>query len=218
MEKACLFQTRCLADNKIIRAAKGTTILMPEQRTSFVYQVHEGVIGYFRTTPDGREAVEALIVPPLLIGLAGFAGMYSDRQIYHLAEARAITPVVYCKTKREAVWELMEDRYARAQVLDLICSTAHLMGRISGSSVTSEFVPRLLTILDVLRESISMRDSMGRIVITGITHDDIAAMAKVTRPTVSRALEKMQKQGIVELSRQRIVILHPEALRINHWA
>jgi CRP/FNR family transcriptional regulator, cyclic AMP receptor protein len=218
METACLFQLRCLSENKVIRAPKGTTILMPEQRTSFVYHVHEGVVGFFRTSLDGREVVEALMVPPLLIGFAGFAGMYSRRHIYHLAEARTITPVVYCKTKREAVWDLMDDREARAQIMDMICGTALLMGRIGGSPFASDIAPRILTILDVLGQSVSTRDTEGRIAIPGITHDDIAAMAKVTRPTVSRALEKLQRRGIIELARQRIILLKPEKLRVNPWA
>lgn len=190
---------------------------MPEQRTSFVHHVHEGVVGFFRTSLDGREAVDALIVPPLLIGLAGFAGMYSKRHIYHLAEARAITPVVYCKTKREAVWDLMEDQAARAQIMDLICGTALLMSRISGSPVASDIGPKILAILDVLGQSVGTRDDNGRIVISGITHDDIAAIAKATRPTVSRALEKLQRRGVVKLARQRIILLKPEKLRDNNW-
>ena len=138
--------------------------------------------------------------------------MDSKRQIYHLAEARAITSVVYCKTRREAVWDLMDDREARAQIMNLICGTAHLMGRISGSSVISEIAPRILTILDVLTHSVGTLDNDGRYIIAGITHDDIAAMAKVTRPTVSRALEKLQKKGVIELARQRIVVQKPPGL------
>ena len=190
---------------------------MPEQRTSYIYHVHEGVVGLFVVSPDGREIVDMLVVPPLLIGFAGFAGMYKKRRIHHLAEARAITPVVYCKTRREAVWDLMDDREARAEIMDLICGTAHLMGRITGSSASSEITSRILTILDVLGSSVSKIDKNGRHVIAGITHNDIAAIAKATRPTVSRALEKLQKKGIIELSRQRIVVLKPEKLRVNNW-
>ena len=217
IEAACLFQTRCLRDNKVIRAPKGTTIFMPEQRTSYVYHLHEGVVGFFQIDIDGREIVTTLTVPPLLIGFAGFAGMDSKRHILHITEARTVTQVVYCRTQREAVWDLMDDRQARAQIMELICGTALLTGRVSGSAIAGDIEPRILTILDVLGQSVGTHDALGRIVITGITHDDVAAMAKVTRPTMSRALEKLQERGVIKIARRCIVLIKPDVLRLNRW-
>jgi len=216
-ETACLFQTHCFRDNKLIRAPKGTTIVMPEQRASYIYHLHEGIVGYIRTSPDGREAVKELTVRSMLIGFAGFAGMDSDRSIDHLAEARAMTPVVYCRTKREAVWDLMDNRELRAKVMDMICHTQLLMSRISGPPLASDVQPRIMAILDVLGRSVGVRAPDNSIVIKGISHDDIATIGKITRPTASRALEKLEERGLISLERRCIVLLKPEKMAINPW-
>lgn len=218
MDTACIFQRRCLHDNSLISAPKGTTIVMPEQRASFVYHLHEGVVGYFMTSPDGREAGSHFIVPPLLIGIAGFAGMGTKRPTHHILEARTITPVVYCKTKREAVWDLMDDREARAEIMELICGTVFFSGRLARTPISSDVEPRIIDILHALTQSIGVRESDERLVISGITHDDIAVLARATRPTASRALEALERRGILDLGRRQIVVLKPEALRRDPWA
>jgi len=216
VETACLFQQRCLRQNSVIRAQKGTTIVMPEQRVSYVYHLHEGIVGFFRTSATGREAVDYLIVPPHLIGLAGFAGMDRKESVYHLAEARAITPVTYCKTKREAVWDLLDDRGARSQIMEMICGTVFFL--TAPAPLVSDLAPRIITILDALTRSIGTRDPNGRTVIPGITHGDIAAMSKTTRPTVSRVLERLEERGIIQIGRRNIVVVKPEALRHKPWS
>lgn len=218
IETPCLFQTHCFRDNKLIRAPKGTTIVMPEQRASYIYHLHEGIVGFVSTSPDGREAVNVLMVPPMLLGVAGFAGMDSDRNVDHIAEARAMTPVVYCRTKREAVWDLMDDREARAQVMDMIFHTVLLLSRITGPPIASDVQPRIIAILDVLGRSVGVPDEDDKIVIKGIAHDDIATMARITRPTASRALEKLEDRGLISLERRRIVLLQPEKMAANPWA
>ncbi|MDF1555067.1 MAG: Crp/Fnr family transcriptional regulator [Deferrisomatales bacterium] len=218
MNSSCLFQTSCLHANSLITAPKGTTIVMPEQRASSVFHLHEGVVGYFKTSPEGREAVSVLVVPPLLIGFTGFAGMDSNRHVHHISEARAITEVVYCKTKREAVWDLLDDRKARAEIMDLICRSIFFMTRLTRTPIASDVAPIIIDILDALSQSIGVRDMEDRIVIPGITHDDIAAMAKTTRPTASRTLQALERRGILDLGRRQIVVLKPEDLKRKPWA
>jgi CRP-like cAMP-binding protein len=218
MDTACIFQRRCLHDNTVISAPKGTTIVMPEQRTSYVYHLHEGVVGYFLTSPEGREAVTVLIVPPYLLGFTGFVGMDSNRRVHHLMEARTITPAVYCRTKREAVWDLLDDRKARAEIMDLLCGTVFCTTRLSRTPIANDIEPIIIDILDALAQAIGVHDEEDRLVIPGITHDDIAAMAKATRPTASRTLEALERRGILDLGRRQIVVLKPEALKRKAWA
>ncbi|MDF1555066.1 MAG: Crp/Fnr family transcriptional regulator [Deferrisomatales bacterium] len=191
---------------------------MPEQRASYIYHLHEGVIGYFLTSPEGREAVTALIVPPFLMGFTGFLGMDSKRRVHHLMEARTITPAVYCKTKREAVWDLMDDRKARAEIMDLLCGTVFSTTRLTRTPIANDLEPIIIDILDALAQSIGVPDEEDRIVIPGITHDDVAVMAKATRPTASRTLEALARRGILDLGRRQIVVLKPEALRRKPWS
>ena len=216
VETACLFQQCCIRHNSLVQASKGTTIVMPEQRVSYVYHLHQGIVGYFRTSDKGREVVDYFIVPPHFIGLAGFAGMDRRDPVFHLAEARAITPVLYCKTKREAVWDLLDDRKSRSQIMDMICGTVYFM--TAPAPLVSDLGPRVIAILDALARSIGVTDPAGNIAIPGITHDDIAAMCKATRPTVSRVLERLEQRGIIVIGRRNIDVMKPLALRHKRWS
>lgn len=46
----------------------------------------------------------------------------------------------------------------------------------------------------------------------GLTHEQLARYAGSAREVVSRALKKMSQEGLVELGRSKITILHPEDL------
>ncbi len=216
VETPCFFQQRCLRHNSLVQVLKGTTIVMPEQRVSYVYHLHQSVVGYFRTSEKGREVVDYFSDPPHFIGLAGFAGMDRKKPVFHLAEARAITPATYCKTKREAVWDLLDDRNARNQIMEMICGTIYFM--TTPTPLVSDLAPQIIAILDALARSIGVADPSGKVVIPGITHGDIAAMCKATRPTVSRVLERLEQRGIIEISRRNIVVVKPEALRRKSWS
>lgn len=50
-------------------------------------------------------------------------------------------------------------------------------------------------------------------VVIPVTQDDVASMAGTTRPTANRVLQTLSDRGLVELSRGRITVTDPAALR-----
>ena len=208
---ACLFHERCPSHNTLLRVPKGTTIFTKDQRTSSVFHIHSGIVGVFRTCGDGRESIDSLVAAPHLIGVAGFVEIDGKRPVYHAGHARAITPIVYCKTRREDVWDLLDDRGMRAEIMNMICGTFFTMTILSAAS---DFRLRVMIILDLLVQSIGVQDDQaGGIVIPGVTHDDIACVSGMTRPTVSRVLEEMEERGTITIGRRHIVLRQPEVLR-----
>jgi hypothetical protein len=57
-----------------------------------------------------------VILPNQFIGLARFVVMDGDGQVFHAGEARAITPVVYCKIRRELAWKSSDNRKVRSHI------------------------------------------------------------------------------------------------------
>jgi CRP/FNR family transcriptional regulator, cyclic AMP receptor protein len=205
-EKLCLFQRLRPKETVIIKAPKGRTIFSREQNVGAIHHLHEGIVGVINATRDGHEIMTALILPNQFIGVAGFVKMYDKRASVHRGEARAITPVTYCSIPREVVWELMEDRSARSIIVDSICKMIYNMSSMSPNPLKNDVETRIHRVIRILARGIGKSQQDGWISLSGITHADIATMAKTTRPTANRLLNEMQKDGIIVIHRRNIDI------------
>jgi len=207
----CLFQTHCPSDTVLIRVPRGRAIFSVEQHAAYIYHLHEGVVGTTITTSTGCNMVSAIIVPPQLVGIAGLAGMYSPRHILHLGEARAITPVTYCKVRREAVWALFSDREMLAQIMDLICNMVCNMSVLRSFPEKAGICRQVLIILNMLGRSIGTCESDGMLTLHGITHEDLALMINTSRNTITRVLSRLERDGLVETHRREIILTKPQS-------
>jgi CRP-like cAMP-binding protein len=201
----CPFQKLCPDDVVLVKLPKGRTIFSADQQASFLYHLHEGVVKCVANADNGVEITTEIIFPPQFIGLAGFVGMYGDRHKLHVGEARAVTPVVYCKIRKEAVWGLLDDRPERTLIFDLICATVLQMASVAIAPLKKDASNRILHILKMLGRSIGKCNSDGQIYIEGLSQEDIASLANTTRPTVTRVLQKMQREGFIWIHRRQIV-------------
>jgi len=209
-EEGCLFQQRCGAE--AVTVNRGATIYMPEQRASFVYHLHSGVVGLFDTSPAGLERMPVLVVPPHFIGFASFVGMEGGQRHDHITEARAITSAVYCKSKREAVWALMDDRKARAEIFDMVYGLMLSVGTLTAAPFKHGTVGKVLTLLQNLAERVGEAGPNGQTVIRGVSHDELATMVGSTRPTVTRILGCLEARGLLTTSWRSITVPDPTAL------
>jgi len=67
----------------------------------------------------------------------------------------------------------------------------------------------LLHVLDTLGEPVGAAGAMS----VRLSQSEIADMLGNARPVVNRVLKKLQRDGVIELGYQRIVVLRPSALR-----
>jgi CRP-like cAMP-binding protein len=208
----CLFQQLCPNDTVLMKAPRDRAIFMTDQRAAYVYHLHEGVVKCLSLTDEGHEITSVIVVPPQFIGLAGFVGMYGNKYKSHICEARAVTPVTYCRVKREAVWGLLDDRAARSKILDYICATMLHMTVVATSPLKKDVTNRISYVLKLLAFNIGKYDKDGLLVVHGLSHDDIASLSNTTRPTVTRVLNQMETDGQIRINRRDISFLYPEDL------
>lgn len=212
----CPFQRLRPDDVTLVKMPKGRTIFSVDQQAAFIYHLHEGVVKCVANTDNGVEITTEIIFPPQFIGLAGFVGMYGDKHKLHVGEARAVTPVVFCKIKKEVVWELFEERLARTLILDLICATVLQMATVAVAPLKKDASNRILHILKMLGRSIGQYNADGQIFIHGLSQEDIASLANTTRPTVTRILQNMERHGFIEVNRRKIIFMNnPKGLNIS---
>ena len=100
----------------------------------------------------------------------------------------------------------MDDRSLRTEIMDLICGTIFDM---TIRSVASDIGMRVKDNSLHARPEYRRRKQPRAIVVSGITHEDLACVTRVTRPTVSRVLEQLQEREIIAIGRRNIVERRP---------
>jgi CRP/FNR family transcriptional regulator len=66
---------------------------------------------------------------------------------------------------------------------------------------------RLRTLLKLMSMNSGVKDKRGSIIATKLTHQDIANYASVSRETVSRFLNKLEKKGEIEILEDKKILL-----------
>lgn len=204
----CLFQKYCPEDTTLVKVPKGRTIFMPYQPAEYIFHLHSGIAGLLGTDKKGSERLSLVILPNQFMGLAGFVGMDGNHYVLHTGEARAITPIVYCKIKREVVWKLTDNWKIRAQIYDMINAMIVINSYCGLNLVQKSVYERVHFILNILALNIGVTNK-GSKIIYSITHNDIALLSNSTRATVSRTLKKLEQEHLIITHRNRIEVFNP---------
>ena len=181
-------------------------IYAPGQSADYVYHLHEGVAAITTTASTGEERTAMLIIPPQFIGMTALTNMQSNKRTLFLAEARAITPVTYCKIKKEAFWEMLDDRNLRAAFFNSIGSLMLDMSLLTASPLKDAISKRIYYVLKMLGRGIGHKCETGTIAIKGLSHEEIAVIANTSRSTVTRVLKEMEAEGNIEVHNRQIII------------
>jgi CRP-like cAMP-binding protein len=201
----CIFQQKCPKETEVISLPRGRTIMMREQKVSHVYHLHKGIAAGVLSFADGHE-LTGLFVPPLFLGLGGFVDMYKGTQTLHLAEVRAITPVTFCRVKREVVWELLDDRTVRSEILNMIYENYLTSIVLTGSHMKDAVSNRVLYVLQAIARAACRGDSRCSGQISDISQDELAFLCNTTRPSATRILTRLEKAGLIEVRRRQIIV------------
>ena len=100
------------------------------------------------------------------------------------------------------------------RMMDLLArrvgSTNERMAEIARKEVFSRLASQVLRLLE--GEGVVDRQG-GQTLPTAYTHEELGAMVGANRVAVTRALGRLQEDGVVEVRRRRIRVRDPEALR-----
>ena len=72
---------------------------------------------------------------------------------------------------------------------------------------------RLVRVLLDLARSRGVSTDQGVLLDGGLTHDELAGCIGTAREVISRALEQLQREGLVRLGRGRLVLLNLSRLK-----
>ena len=186
----------------------GDTIMWRGEPSEFVASVVEGVASLTKTMEDGRTQMVGLLLPSDFVGRPGRATVEFD--------VTAITKVTLCCFKRRPFEALVDSTPHVAQRLmelaldELDCARDWmvLLGRKSAREKIATFLCMLMK-----RSTENGEPNIGMYVRLPMTRDQISDYLGLTLETVSRQINSLKKQNIIELVDQKTMrVVDPRAL------
>ncbi|MEZ6064575.1 MAG: Crp/Fnr family transcriptional regulator [Planctomycetaceae bacterium] len=184
------------------KIARGGVVYMPQEAADSVYLVLTGRVKLFHITPEGKQAVLALIDAGELFGeLALLDG--TPREEY----AEAMESSSLLRLPREIVRDLM------ASQPDLALGVTRLVGlrrrrieRRLKSLLFRSNRDRLVGLLLELAEKYGKRRADGVELGVRLSHQDLASIIGSTRETVTVVLNELRNEGSLTIERRRVIL------------
>lgn len=190
---------------------KGSPIYFPSDVADTVFVLAEGRIRLYSITPDGKQAVTALVEPGELFGELALTGV-SEREEH--AEAVAKSKIV--SIGREVLENvLLKNADISFAVTKYIGLRRRRLERRLRNLLFRSNRERLIGLLCELLEQYGRQIDEGFLIDVRLSHQDLAGLIGITRESVTLALGELQLERLINVGRQRIVILNPQKLAIQ---
>jgi CRP/FNR family transcriptional regulator len=173
-----------------MRLDRGQALFREDDPTAFVYNVTSGSLRLSRLTPDGRRGV-------LSFAFAGdFLGL--EQAPSHFATAEALEPATVCRFPRARFAALMEaDRALETALLARAGQALQTAQANHLALAQKSAVQRVAGFLASLPASDPMRPTAPGLIRLPMTRQEIADHLGLTIETVSRALGRLKRAGVI---------------------
>ena len=184
---------------------KGQTILYEEDTNEYMYIIFEGEVKAIQTTEDGKEIILAMHGSGDFFGeISLLDGKTIPARV--MATKDAITAII---SKRD-FYSLLGHNKVAIKMSQILCSRL----RESWAKVQmlnfNNASQRVKMLLIMLSEKYGNKTDEGIILKIKLTHQDLAEMSGLTRETVTRVIDKLQKSGEIEVLKNKVIRLTPD--------
>lgn len=181
---------------------RNSTIYMPSDVNDGVFLLADGRVRISSITPDGKQAILAFIEPGEIFGELALVEP-GKREEY--AETVVDSTIVLLPGD-EVVRLMSESADLTLGVTKLIGLRRKRIERRLRSLLFRSNRDRLTTLLLDLVEQYGRTTPEGVLLEIKLSHQDLASIIGATRETVTVLLGEMQLEGLLNVSRQRIVV------------
>jgi CRP-like cAMP-binding protein len=191
------------------RAFKRGDILFIEGESAQTYFiVGEGQVKVFQSSADGFEVILHMLGPGELVGAFPTLGEGT-----YPASAQAFTDLVAYSISSEEFDSILGD-YPIVAVNLLRFATRVLQASHEKlrEMATERVEQRIARTLSRLANQIGRQTETGILIDAPLTRQDLAEMTGTTLFTVSRTLKSWERDGILEVGREKVTIISPHRL------
>jgi len=197
----------CEVERVIVKKnfTKGQIILFEEDSSSYMYLVFSGKVRVVQLTEEGREHILTIHKKNDFFGeMALLDGKTSPATI--IAHEAAVIGLL---SKNDFEKHLLSNDEIRTKIVDLLCARLRdswAMIRILSFNNAEQ---RIMAVLDRLKGLYGVKDQRGDILDLKLTHSQIANYASVTRETVTRVLNRLEKEAVIQVLEGKTILLTP---------
>lgn len=188
---------------------KNETILYEEDTNEFMYIILLGKVKAVRTTKDGKEIILAMHKSGSFFGeMSLIDGKTSPASVIATEEA-----LIAILAKKDFFSIVFLNNKVTSNLLKILCSrlrrcwdTIQLLNLNNASHKTK-------MLLLMLIEEYGEKTPEGTVLNIKLTHQNISDMAGLTRESVTRVLDKLQKQKEIIVLKNRFICLTPRFMQ-----
>ena len=181
----------------------GKMFYMPEDSGEVLFLLKKGRVQLYRISPNGKKLVVSTLGPGTMFGEMSLVG-----QGMHNTFAESVDECLLCVMSRADVERLMREKpqvaFRFVEALgDRVTSLESRLEEIAFISIPARLAGLLLRLADEQGDGSEVK---------GYTHQDLGEMLGTYRETITQTLNDFKAQGLVDISRKRVILLDRESL------
>lgn len=183
--------------------AKNQIVLFEEDTAKYMYIVYSGKVRVVKTNEEGREQIISIHKKNDFFGeMALLDGKTSPATV--IAHEDALIGLL-SKTDFESY--ILNNDVTRHKIIGLLCDRLRDSWAMIKILSFDNAEHRVMAVLDRLQELYGVADDRGTIINAKLTHQQIASYASVARETVTRILNKLEKDAIIQTLENKSILL-----------
>ena len=194
--------------SRMCEFARKTPIYLPADQADGVLLMVSGRAKIGTLTPDGKQAILAVIEPGEIFGvLALFEG--GEREEYAEAVENSTVVLIPAAEMKRLVEAHPDGSVGITKLMGL--RRRRIERRLKYLLFRSNR-ERLVHLLLELAEQYGKPSPAGLLLGIKLSHQDLASVIGATRETVTVILGELQEEGLIEVGRRKITLLHTQRL------
>lgn len=189
---------------RIKQYSKDQIVLLEEETSSFMYIVYAGKVRVVKLNEDGREQILTLHKKGDFFGeMALLDGRTAPASIIAHEEA-----VIGLLSRDDFEQHLLSHDEIRHKIITMLCERLRDSWAMIKILSFGNAEHRVMATLERMKELYGVMDNRGVIIAVKLTHMQIANYASVSRETVTRVLNKFEKDQFIEILDNKYILLN----------
>jgi CRP/FNR family transcriptional regulator len=192
-------------DSLIVRKryAKNQVVLFEEDTAKYMYIVYSGKVRIVKINDEGREQIISIHKKNDFFGeMALLDGKTSPATVIAYEESE-----IGLLSKTDFEESILSNEATRLKIISLLCARLRDSWAMIKILSFDNAEQRVMAVLDRLRDLYGVTDDRGIIINVKLTHQQIASYASVARETVTRILNKLEKDAMIEALDNKSILL-----------